>query len=238
MGTQRQSVKSSHLRIACSCDDLCPCSEPMDEHGSRSSRWVPETPDCTRTFVLSMVDRSLQREYPCLRDGCLDVLSKGQEGADGSSKCDAVACSETFAGVMLHVVEAFTPSWFPLLVWRYCVGVVLNGVSLDLRSDGPTAFCSVFVCTLKLVSLLAMWRRVMFASALIHLRVDEITHILAAGLVTLRRFPTSGTDATAVLGDLGTAPLQPVVLPPYGSSLESGRPCWASLKSGRTLGSR
>ena len=110
---------------------------------------------------------------------------------------------------MLHIIEAFTPSWFPLLVWKYCV-VVLNGVSFALRKDGPTAFCSVFVSTLQLAGLLAIRRRVMLASALIHLRVDEITQILAAGLLTLRRFPTSGTDATAVLGDPGTAPLQPV----------------------------
>ena len=65
------------------------------------------------------------------------------------------ACSGTSAGVMLHIIEAFMPSWSLLLVWRYCVGVVLNGVSLDLRKDGPRAFCSVFVCTLKLVGSLA-----------------------------------------------------------------------------------
>ena len=62
-----------------------------------------------------------------------------------------------------------------------------------------------------------------------------------ADLLALRRFPTSSTDATSVLGDPGTAPPQPVVLPrpvvpPYGSSLESGWPR-ASLKSGRTFSS-
>ena len=47
MGTQKQSVKSSQLRIACSYEDLSPRSEPMD--GSRT------------TFQAS---RALQRKYP------------------------------------------------------------------------------------------------------------------------------------------------------------------------------
>ena len=46
MGTQMQSVKSSHARIASSCKDLSPCSESMDEHGSRTSRWISEIAIC------------------------------------------------------------------------------------------------------------------------------------------------------------------------------------------------
>ena len=112
MDTQMQSVKGSHSRVACSFKGLSP-----------ASRWTstgqvlldgPQKQQIAQDVPTSTVDRALQRKYQDpvknLRNGCLDGLSKSQEGAHGSSKCDTVSFKTSVKDVLPVGTTPFKPS--------------------------------------------------------------------------------------------------------------------------------